>query len=261
MAMPVASVLPRPPQEPLLTRERPRTLCLFGGPYVVDAGTRLAVPEGSKRLLVFVALHDGQVDRRFAAGTLWPDGDEDRAAGNLRSALWRLKGAGIDVVHADKGALWLDPRVDFDLRAIDHWAGRILEGEARADDLRMPRRGADATEILPGWYDDWVIFERERLRQRLLHALEALSRLLVECHRFAQAIEAALEAVHVEPLRESAHRTLVEAHLAEGNLVEARRIVTAYGELSRREPRRGPEPGARGAGATACPVAGPGVTR
>ena len=52
-AMPVASVPPRPSPEPLLTRERSRTLCLFGGPYVVDAGTRLPVPEGSKRLLVF----------------------------------------------------------------------------------------------------------------------------------------------------------------------------------------------------------------
>jgi DNA-binding SARP family transcriptional activator len=34
-----------------------------------------------------------------------------------------------------------------------------------------------------------------------------------------------------EPLRESAHRTLIEAHLAEDNLAEAQRILRAYRAL------------------------------
>lgn len=220
----------------------PPQLCLLGGPFVVSGTRRIAVPEGSKRLLAFIALHEGRVDRRHAAGTLWPCGDDDRAAGNLRSSLWRLKGAGIDVLRADKHALWLDPQADFDVRVIDCWAGRIIDGDAGAADLRLPRRGADAMELLPGWYDDWVIFERERLRQRMLHALEALSRLLVRERRYAQAIEVALEAVRVEPLRESAHRVLIEAHLAEGNLVEGRRIFVDYTDLVRRELGVDPDP-------------------
>jgi DNA-binding SARP family transcriptional activator len=97
-------------------------------------------------------------------------------------------------------------------------------------------------DLLPGWYDDFVIFERERLRQRLLHALEALSRLLVDARRYAQAVEVALEAVHAEPLRESAHRTLLEAHLAEGNLVEARRGYCGYRDLIRRDLGVEPDP-------------------
>ncbi len=43
------------------------------------------------------------------------------------------------------------------------------------------------------------------------------------------------------PLRESAQRTLIEAHLAEGNLVEGRRSFEAYRELLARE--LGTEPG------------------
>ena len=50
-------------------------------------GRRLNVPEGSKRLLAFVALHSGRVHRWQTAGTLWPDGSDERAAGNLRSAV------------------------------------------------------------------------------------------------------------------------------------------------------------------------------
>ena len=44
------------------------TLCLLGGPYLLRSGRRIAVPEGSKRVLVFVALHGGVVDRRHIAG-------------------------------------------------------------------------------------------------------------------------------------------------------------------------------------------------
>ena len=61
---------------------------LLGGPYVMLNGDRREVPDGSKRLLVFVALGTGRVDRRYAAGSLWPLGNDERAAGNLRSALW-----------------------------------------------------------------------------------------------------------------------------------------------------------------------------
>jgi DNA-binding SARP family transcriptional activator len=213
----------------------PLTLCLLGGPHVLCGSRVIDVPDSSMRLLVFIALHPGRVDRRFAAGSLWPDGNDDRAAGNLRSALWRLKGAKIEIVHAEKCALWLNPVTAVDLRVIDHWAGRMIEGRVGADDLRVPHLGGDAMDLLPGWYDDWVTFERERLRQRLLHAFEALSRKLVDARQYAEAIEVALMAVRAEPLRESAHRTLLEAHFAESNLGEARRLFRDYCSLIRKE--------------------------
>lgn len=219
-----------------------RTLCLLGGPYVVQDRRQIPVPEGSKRLLVYIALREGHVDRRQAAGALWPLGDDGRAGGNLRSALWRLRVAGIEILQSDKSALWLDPQAQLDLRFIESWAARIIEGGVEAGDLRIPSWGPDALDLLPGWYDDWVIFERERLRQRVLHALESLSRQLIQAGRYAEAIEVALEAVRVEPLRESAQRTLLQAHLAEGNLVEARRAFNTYRILVKRELGVAPDP-------------------
>lgn len=56
---------------------------LLGGPYVMLNGIRREVPDGSKRLLVFVALGTGRVDRRYAAGSLWPLGNDERAAGTF----------------------------------------------------------------------------------------------------------------------------------------------------------------------------------
>jgi DNA-binding SARP family transcriptional activator len=214
---------------------------LFGGPYVIQNGSRLEVPDGSKRLLVFIALSNGKVDRRYAAGSLWPEGSDERAAGNLRSALWRLKCAGIDVVESDKCTLGIRPGTVVDVCVVGEWAARLVDGTAAHGDLCLLNWRWDALDLLPGWYDDWVIFERERIRQRLLHALEALSRRLVELGRCAEAVDAAISAVSADPLRESANRVLIEAHLAEGNLIEARRTYERYRESVRCE--LGVEPG------------------
>ena len=208
---------------------------LFGGPYVTAGRRRQEVPEGSKQLLAFVALRRRRVDRRHAAGTLWPDGDEERAAGNLRSALWRLRRAGIDVLLADKWSLALRPDVAVDAHLMDQWATRLIDGTASTADLAVSPSWAEVLEFLPGWYDDWVLVERERLRQRMLHGLEELSRSLASAGRFADAVEAAIVAIGAEPLRESAQRVLIEAHVAEGNLSEARRIWQEYRDLVHRE--------------------------
>jgi DNA-binding SARP family transcriptional activator len=208
---------------------------LLAGLCVTVGTQRQDVPEGSKQLLAYVALRRRRVERRQVAGTLWPFGDEERAAGNLRSALWRLRRAGINVLVADKWSLALHSHVIVDLHLMDQWATRLIEGTSFGRDLAISPSVAEALDLLPGWYDDWALAERERIRQRLLHALEALSGRLTGLGRFADAVDAALLAVSAEPLRESAQRALIEAHVAEGNLTEARRSFLAYRALVRRE--------------------------
>ena len=208
---------------------------LFGGPYVTVGAHRQEVPEGSKQLLAFVALRRRRVERRQAAGTLWPVGDDGRAAGNLRSALWRLRRAGINVVVSDKCSLMLSSEVLVDLHVMDQWATRLIQGTEVGNDLAISSSLADALDLLPGWYSDWALMERERIRQRILHALEALSGRLADAGRFADAVEAAMLAISAEPLRETAQRALMQAHVAEGNLGEARRSYLAYRDLVRQE--------------------------
>ena len=206
-----------------------------GGPYLTVGGQRREVPEGSKQLLVLVALRRRRVERCWAAGTLWPIAAEERAAGNLRTALWRLRRAGIDVLVADKWSLTLSTDVLVDLHLMDERATRLIDGRDEHGDLAITSSWADALDFLPGWYDDWALMERERVRQRVLHALEALSGKLASIGRFADAVDAAILAVSAEPLRESAQRALIVAHVAEGNLVEAYRCYRSYCDLLHRE--------------------------
>jgi DNA-binding SARP family transcriptional activator len=218
-------------------------LHLFGGPFVTVNDCRIAVPEGGARLLAFVALHDNRVERRYAAGALWPIGNDLRAAGNLRSALWRLKrGCVPPLLVADKSSLSLRDDVVTDLHVISQWAYRVIEGMPTPADLDTKPEGVDALDLLPGWYDDWALMVRERIRHRLLHALEALTVALVRCGRCGDAVEVALLAVSSDPLRESAQRALIEACVAEGNWVEGRRRLEAYRSLLLRELGIEPDP-------------------
>jgi hypothetical protein len=65
--------------------------------------------------------------------------------------------------------------------------------------MHLPEQTETVAELLPGWHDEWVIFERERIRQRMLHALEELSRVLLNAGRYGEVVAAAMEAVAVEP--------------------------------------------------------------
>ncbi|MEU1523784.1 BTAD domain-containing putative transcriptional regulator [Nocardia rhamnosiphila] len=210
-------------------------LHLFGGPYVTVGAERREIAEGSKRLLALLALRRGRVERCCAAGLLWPGVGERRASGNLRSALWRLRAADLDLVVADQVSLMLRAEVGVDVDEVSAWARRLIQGSAAAADLVLDPCIDAALDLLPGWYDDWALFERERLRHRVLHALESLSRQLCARGRCAEGVEAALLAVAADPIRESAQRALIEAHLSEGNIGEARHTYTTFHRLLLRE--------------------------
>jgi len=214
---------------------------LIGGLSLHYGGRRMALPPGSHRLLAYLALHPAGVDRRSAAGVLWPTVDDGRAGGNLRSALWRLQQVGSPLVRAEQSTLGLREGVEVDLARFEAWAGRVLSGTAGPDDLAVDPGPIAELELLPGWYDDWVLAVRERLHLRRVHALEQLSLLLRRSGRPSAALEAVHLAVQAEPLRESGQLALIEAHQAAGNWAVARQQFDAFRRILRRE--IGVEPG------------------
>jgi len=219
-----------------------RRVTLLDG-FALDLGSA-AVPEsgvlprGVQRLVAHLCLA-GRPPRAAVAGHLWPDVPEEHAYGSLRSTLWRLHRFAPGLVEVSGEALSLATDVRVDVRELSDWARRVSDPRSRIDDVASPDPGFGA-ELLPGWYEDWVLLERERLRQVRLHALETLAARLGAAGRHAGALEAAYAAVQLEPLRESAHRTVVRVHLAEGNVVEAVRAYDAFRALLARELGVGP---------------------
>jgi DNA-binding SARP family transcriptional activator len=180
----------------------------------------------AEHLLAFLALRS-DLSRTAVSAALWPDLDEAQARGCLRSTLWRLpRPDGLPLVAASGERLGLTAFVQVDIAWLRGRLDQWLPGEA-------PPVTVDALswDLLPTWYDDWLVIDRERQRQIRLHGLERMSAWYVGEERFDIAIEAALQAIAGDPLRESAHRCLIRAHLAEGNMSEARRQVHNYAAL------------------------------
>ncbi|MGD9749794.1 MAG: BTAD domain-containing putative transcriptional regulator [Acidimicrobiia bacterium] len=215
---------------------------LLGGFEVVTSGIALVLPQSSQRLLVYLALAGRAQNRAVIAGSLWPDKSDERAAANLRSALWRLTHydsrtvapphEGVVLVDARGSMLSLAAPVEVDFRELERAGWALVRGEQDLDGID-PWRPSLYQELLPGWYDDWVLVERERLAQLRLHFLEALARNLRGVQRAAEALDVALRLVAADPLRERSRIVLVETYLAEGNRAAAVRQVEQYDALCR----------------------------
>jgi DNA-binding SARP family transcriptional activator len=205
-------------------------LKLLGGFELTLAGVPVSLPLQCQRLLAVQAIHDRPLLRSYVAGNLWLDTTEARAQANLRSALWRLNSHSDRLVEASAQRLRLAPDVEVDLHRAVVLAQRLSEGTATADDLQHAS-GLLAADVLPDWYDEWLLAERERFRQLRLHALESLCDHLAEAGDFSGALRAGLAAVAGDPLRESAHRALIRLWLAEGNQGEAVRQYSMFRRL------------------------------
>ncbi|NGO08410.1 SARP family transcriptional regulator [Streptomyces sp. HC44] len=225
--------MPHPPWPDSATCSAPMLVRLLNG-FRLDIGQReVALPVHAQRVMAFLALSrpSGMSQHRTAlAEQLWCDGPRQRAQASLRTAIWRIRQADDRLVHADRGHVYLSALVEIDVeRSLDQ-AGRLLngDGDLEPDDTATTGLVAD---LLPGWEEEWLIVERERIHQVRIHALVALSHRLRRLGRFIPALNAAYTAITAEPLQESARAALVEIHLAEGNVVEARRQVDQYAQL------------------------------
>ena len=123
--------------------------------------------------------------------------------------------------------------VDLDIDELVRAAARVSQGGDPRPAAAVLTAGRH--DLLPGWYDDWVLLERERLRQLRLHLLDEMARAHLRAGEHGEALQAALEAMAAEPLRETPHRLVVETHLAEGNAYEALHAFYVYRDLLLRE--------------------------
>ena len=209
----------------------PVRLGLLGGFRLHIEAEEIALPMNAQRLVCFLALHDQPLLRSFVGGSLWGESTEHRAGGSLRSALWRLRHPSYPLISLTSDHIALSPTVAVDFREGESLAHRVLDPSHDLDDVADVNEEVLSADLLPDWTEDWVLMERERYHQLRLRALEALCRRLTAKGRYGQAVQAGLAAVSGEPLRESARRALIEAHIAEGNVAAALREYDSFRAL------------------------------
>ncbi|MEO3778852.1 BTAD domain-containing putative transcriptional regulator [Micromonospora sp. B11E3] len=213
------------------------SLHLLGGFRLLHDEVPVVVPRGLQRVIALIGLRPGST-RSHLAGLLWPEASEERALSSLRTALWRLRQDPCCPVETSGDSVRLHPVVRLDVDDLVRTAARVRDGDEHR--IAAGALAAGRHDLLPGWYDDWVLMERERLRQLRLHMLEELADHHLAAGRHGEALEAALEAMAAEPLRETPHRLVVRIHLAEGNAFEAVHAFYVYRDLLLRELRLEP---------------------
>ncbi len=210
------------------------SVALLGGFRLARGQSQVHVGGSVQRLIAFLALRSPAA-RTQVAGTLWPDVVDQRAHGSLRTSIWQLQRRCPGILSATHGSdLKLSDAVHVDSIDFEAHAHRIL-GEPHNVSLIDLTHEVVWRELLPGWYDEWVLLERERCRQVQLHVLEATGEELLCRNKPGYALCAALAAIQAEPLRESAHRLMIRIHISEGNTCEAIRHYKWYRRILRDE--------------------------
>lgn len=223
----------RPPESPRRVPEqdgRPpeeARLMLLGGFELEIAERPLALPRRVQRLVAFLALRGRPLHRAYVAGRLWLDASQEQAYGSLRVALWEARRLRCSIVEASTTQVRLSRHVRVDAHAVVACAERVMHGTRPVDSDDVDAL-VGAGELLPGWYEDWVLPEREWLQELQVLALERAAEDLLAAERNSEAAIAGLAAVRADPLRESAYSVLIRAHLAAGDVAEACRHLHAF---------------------------------
>lgn len=214
-------------------------LNVLGGFSLLVDGELVEVSTTGQRLMGLLACRGRQATRSQVAYVLWPDSTNQRALANLRTSLHRISRRDPPVLRATSRHVELDPDVVVDVEETTELAGRILaSGGLDGDDDALVEDVLAANlyeDLLPDWDEEWLPEHQSRYRQLRLTALETLSGQLAEIGHHGGSVQAAMAAVQADPLRDSAHETLIRAHLAQGNPRKALAHYRTYRRTLRTE--------------------------
>ena len=191
----------------------------------------------NQALMAFLALNaDKKLPREKLADLLWSDRGSTQARSSLRQALGTLRR---DLDGIDPEPLIIDADSlggDASALSIDVVEFERLAASAKVDDLR--RAAAlyagdlvDGLVIRDPAFEEWLSFERTRLRDMAIAVLDKLSAQLAGAERIA----AAKRLVALDPVREDSHRALMRAYAAHGHADQAIRQYNICRDTLKRE--------------------------
>lgn len=210
---------------------------LFGR-FSVHCGDRELLVHSSakaKEILCYLTVNrHAPVPREALASLISGDCPTERSRKYLRQALWQLRtdlsagstGCARILSVADGWAqLITDDHVWIDVAEFERAAKIPTDSDrsSRSRDIKALRQavGLYRSELLQGWYQEWCLSERERLKQVYL---EVLDELLVHCEA-SRNVEAGVAyatlALRSDPARECTHRALMRLYCLAGDRASA----------------------------------------
>ena len=192
---------------------------------VVEIASRPA-----QSLFAYLILHPGTEHRREKlAGLFWPDSSESNARNNLRQALWRVRKALGDeeevegsFILGDSFTLAFNPQSEYWLDA--SILERDLPTKWSTEEL-IEIISLYEGELLPGFYEDWVVLAREHLQASFERKMQRLVERLVGESRWHDVLELGERWIALGQVPELAYRALMIAH---GNLGDTSSVASVF---------------------------------
>lgn len=207
----------------------------------------LRMSHSAKALFGYLVLQRHRsLSRDVLADIFWGESGESKARSCLSTALWRLRsvlepdgvarGTYLVTTHSDEVSFNLDSDYWLDVEAFEN----AMNGSALSSDGSLIYNLFNETEsaillygsdLMEGFYDDWVLIQREKFRSYYLTGLLRLMRFSEQHGDLEQGISYAQKILEAEPLREDVHRDLMRFYLADGQRGLAARQYKVCAEL------------------------------
>jgi DNA-binding SARP family transcriptional activator len=181
-------------------------------------------------LLAYFLLEPRLHSREALAGMFWKEFDTGRARNCLNTALWRLRQA-LEPGNTPAGAYLLtNPYGDVGFNwESNHWLDVEIFEKSLKPAIQSPPGGSGwkiqqieevldlySGDLLEGFYDDWVLQEREIYRRLYLNGLAYLMQAYRDQHRYEKSLACGQKLLYLEPLREEVHREMMRLFAENG---------------------------------------------
>lgn len=193
----------------------------------------------AQSLLAYLILNIGTAQRRERlAGLFWPDSAEANARSNLRHALWRIRKAlgtdpqtGHDFIISDDLTIAFNPQTDYRLDV----TGIEQIDEETSTEMLIEVISLYQGELLPGFYEEWVVLERERLQAGFEYGMQLLLDRLVREQRWPEVLAWGESWIALGQTPEPAYRALMTAHNELGDHSSMVAVYQRCGETLQQE--------------------------
>jgi DNA-binding SARP family transcriptional activator len=211
----------------------------LGRTRILSQGRELGLSRQNISFLAYLVLHR-QLDhpREVMIEHFWSSHEPVRARSCLGTALSRLRKA----LHIE-GHDWLElsprgePRISlsapiwFDIVAFETAIAAPLAAHPGKLETALLSNLVTALahyrgDLLLGWYDSWVLTERERLRLLCLRGYRRLMEHYAATGDYESALEAGHAALRIEPLQELVQQNVIELYHASGQRAAASGTTT-----------------------------------
>jgi DNA-binding SARP family transcriptional activator len=207
---------------------------LFGQIAIQQDGESLSgLSSKATEVLCYLLLQRERGHAREAlASLLWPDSPDQLAKKYLRQAIWRLQSklASRDLLIMQAGWIRINPEAGLrlDVAEFEHayYFHRDIPG------LELTARQVQALEaavvlyrgdLIEPWYQDWCVYERDRLQLIYLAMLEQLMAHCEARRYYARGVAYGQRILRYDPARECTHRILMRLYYQAGDRTAALR--------------------------------------